>query len=92
MAAAETKDNETEYKRRRGKPLVYGEIVQFRHRFTGKFLKVNTSETATLDHSNMRVNLDADASRDSSFRILPRYRIRSEGDTVGLMDLYTMPA
>eukprot|EP00054_Salpingoeca_dolichothecata_P021398 m.136903 g.136903 ORF g.136903 m.136903 type:complete len:2486 (+) comp23973_c0_seq1:94-7551(+) len=85
-ADAEAEDNRIEQLRQRGKQLMYGQIVQLRHTFSGRFLKANTSETASLDHSNMKVNLAVDANRDCSFRVMPRYRIRSEGDVVRVND------
>jgi zinc protease len=50
--------------------------------FARRGLRANGSTTATLDHSNMSVLLDSDPSNDSSFIVLPRFRVRAEGDPV----------
>ncbi|PVD21456.1 hypothetical protein C0Q70_19629 [Pomacea canaliculata] len=87
MAAdAEDKDNLAEQTRQHGKRVRYGEIVQLKHMFTGKFVHMNTTHTSKKDKNNMKVSLVEFNAKNAQFRILPRYKVKSEGEVVQLYD------
>uniref|UniRef100_A0A1I8H777 Inositol 1,4,5-trisphosphate receptor n=1 Tax=Macrostomum lignano TaxID=282301 RepID=A0A1I8H777_9PLAT len=85
-ALAESVDNMAEQKRNQGKRVRYGEIIQLKHVFTGKFVHVNTNETSQYDKNNMLLSLHEYNSKNAQFRILPRYKVKSEGEYVQLLD------
>uniref|UniRef100_A0A914XA54 Uncharacterized protein n=1 Tax=Plectus sambesii TaxID=2011161 RepID=A0A914XA54_9BILA len=86
FADTETADNEVEQCRQRGKPVYYGQIIQLRHAFTGKFIHVNTSQTSWCESSNLLVELLHKNSSRAQFKVLPRYKVKSEGDVVQIGD------
>ncbi|WAR27713.1 hypothetical protein MAR_013417 [Mya arenaria] len=57
-ANAETEDNELEQKRQQGKKLLYGQIIQLKHKFTDKFIHVSTTVTSYTESNNMAVQVD----------------------------------
>ncbi|XP_050396213.1 inositol 1,4,5-trisphosphate receptor type 1 [Patella vulgata] len=85
-AEAENKDNMAEQKRQHGKRVRYGEIVQLKHLFTRKFVHMSTTHTSKKDKNNMRVSLHEFNAKNAQFRILPRYKVKSEGEVVQLYD------
>eukprot|EP00050_Salpingoeca_kvevrii_P002520 m.196116 g.196116 ORF g.196116 m.196116 type:complete len:2530 (-) comp10628_c0_seq6:379-7968(-) len=85
-AAIEDEDNFLETRRRRGDPVHYGQIVQFFHEHSKRFLRISTTQTSQLEMSHMHVDLSANLSRHAWFRIMPRYKVRAEGDIVRLHD------
>ncbi|XP_062618413.1 inositol 1,4,5-trisphosphate receptor type 1-like [Saccostrea cucullata] len=85
-AEAENKDNEAEQKRQHGKRVRYGEVVQLKHVFTGKFVHMSTTQTSQKDKNNMKVSLHEYNAKNAQFRILPRYKVKSEGEIVQLFD------
>ncbi|XP_046366515.2 inositol 1,4,5-trisphosphate receptor type 3-like isoform X5 [Haliotis rufescens] len=85
-AEAENKDNEAEQKRQHGKRVRYGEIVQLKHTFSGKFVHMSTTHTSMKDKNNMKVSMHEFNAKNAQFRILPRYKVKSEGEVVQLYD------
>ncbi|XP_059139568.1 inositol 1,4,5-trisphosphate receptor type 1-like isoform X3 [Physella acuta] len=85
-AEAEKKDNLAEQTRQHGKRVRYGEIVQLKHIFTGKFVHMSTTHTSKKDKNNMKVSLIEFNAKNAQFRILPRYKVKSEGEVVQLYD------
>ncbi|XP_052817063.1 inositol 1,4,5-trisphosphate receptor type 3-like isoform X2 [Mya arenaria] len=85
-ANAEYNDNELEQKRQHGKRVRYGEIVQLKHVFTGKFVHMSTTQTSQIDKNYMKVSLHDFNAKNAQFRILPRYKVKSEGEVVQLYD------
>ncbi|XP_071176008.1 inositol 1,4,5-trisphosphate-gated calcium channel ITPR2-like isoform X12 [Mytilus edulis] len=85
-AEAENKDNEAEQKRQHGKRVRYGEVFQLRHMFTNKFVHMSTTQTSQQDKNNMKVSLHDFNAKNAQFRILPRYKVKSEGEIVQLFD------
>ncbi|CAL1526674.1 unnamed protein product [Lymnaea stagnalis] len=85
-AEAEKKDNLAEQTRQHGKRVRYGEIVQLKHLFTGKFVHMSTTHTSKKDKNNMKVSLIEFNAKNAQFRILPRYKVKSEGEVVQLYD------
>ncbi|KAL4234550.1 hypothetical protein ACF0H5_006191 [Mactra antiquata] len=85
-AQAENNDNELEQKRQHGKRVRYGEIVQLKHILTGKFVHMSTTQTSQIDKNYMKVSLHDFNAKNAQFRILPRYKVKSEGEVVQLYD------
>ena len=54
-ADAEIADNELDQKRLEGQEVLYGDLVQLQHAFTGKYLTINSSATSLLESTNLRV-------------------------------------
>ncbi|KAL3860316.1 hypothetical protein ACJMK2_010455, partial [Sinanodonta woodiana] len=85
-AEAENNDNEAEQKRQHGKRVRYGEVVQLKHIFTGKFVHMSTTQTSQIDKNYMKVSLHEFNAKNAQFKILPRYKVKSEGEVVQLFD------
>eukprot|EP00041_Stephanoeca_diplocostata_P038566 m.1528282 g.1528282 ORF g.1528282 m.1528282 type:complete len:3000 (-) comp25237_c1_seq15:596-9595(-) len=75
-------NNDREQKRQTGKPLVYGDTIQLRHAFSNKFLGSSTTLTSPLEFRSMRVFLQEHSDRGCIFKVMPRFKVHSEGDTV----------
>lgn len=54
-ADAEIADNELDQKRLEGQEVLYGNLIQLQHAFTGKYLTINSSATSLLESTNLRV-------------------------------------
>jgi hypothetical protein len=65
-----------------GKHITYGQIVQLCHVNSGKFLTITVKEIPELEKHYMKVVLDATGNEGSWFMVTPRFKMRSEGDTV----------
>ncbi|RUS87050.1 hypothetical protein EGW08_005203, partial [Elysia chlorotica] len=85
-AEAEKKDNLAEQTRQHGKRVRYGDIVQLKHIFTGKFVHMSTTHTSKNDKNNMKVSLVEFNAKNAQFFVLPRYKVKSEGEVVQLYD------
>jgi len=85
-AEAENEDNVSEQQRQQGKKVLYGQIVQLQHMFTGKYIHVSTTQTSRMETSNMQVYLADYNAKHAQFRIMPRYKVKAEGDMVQVDD------
>ncbi|XP_025079753.1 inositol 1,4,5-trisphosphate receptor type 3-like [Pomacea canaliculata] len=85
-AESEKEDNEMEQKKNQGKKVLYGQIVQLRHLFTNKYIHISTTKTSYREGNNMAVELHSHNSKQAYFRIMPRYKVKAEGDTVQAED------
>ncbi|KAL4233979.1 hypothetical protein ACF0H5_005634 [Mactra antiquata] len=85
-ADAENADNAQEQKRQMGKRVRYGDIVQLQHAFTNKFIHIVTSQTSQIDKNNMVIQLQEFNAKNAQFRILPQYKVKSEGEVVQIYD------
>ncbi|XP_070538210.1 inositol 1,4,5-trisphosphate-gated calcium channel ITPR3-like [Ptychodera flava] len=85
-ADAEQNDNEQDQRRQHGKPVKYGQVIQLKHQFTGKYIHVSTTNTSSTEYSNMLVEVLEYNSKNAQFKIMPRYKVKSEGDTVQVDD------
>ncbi|XP_074663089.1 inositol 1,4,5-trisphosphate-gated calcium channel ITPR3-like [Tubulanus polymorphus] len=85
-ADAENIDNIAEQRRQQGKRVRYGEIIQLKHFFTRKYLHVNTTQTSKRDKNNMLVSLHEYNAKNAQYRILPRYKVKSEGEVIQIFD------
>ncbi|KAK2143258.1 hypothetical protein LSH36_859g02062 [Paralvinella palmiformis] len=77
---AENTDNVLEQKRNTGRRVRYGEVIQLKHSFTGKYIHMSTTKTSKVDKNNMLVTLESYSAKHAQFRILPRYKVRTEGE------------
>ncbi|XP_067668084.1 inositol 1,4,5-trisphosphate-gated calcium channel ITPR2-like [Haliotis asinina] len=85
-AQAEEEDNALEQKRQLGKKVLYGQVIQLRHLFTGKYVHVSTTKTSQTESNNMAVDLLNGNAKHAQFRIMPRYKVKAEGDVVQIDD------
>lgn len=79
---AESTDNKLQQERMFGTPVEYGQVIQLYSPLYRKFVRVSSSRSAEADPSNMRIELNAESTQSCSFRIMPRYKIRSIGDFI----------
>ena len=73
MADAEEADNELEFKRRSGDPVVYGQVVQLYHTASRQYVRTSSSITSRREPSHLKVDLSSETTRHSWFRFMPRY-------------------
>ncbi|KAJ8309658.1 hypothetical protein KUTeg_011523 [Tegillarca granosa] len=85
-ADAENEDNGLEQVRQTGKKVVYGQIIQLKNVFTGKYIHVSTTKTSVTESNNMAVELHPINAKHCQFKIMPRYKVKSEGDVVQVDD------
>ncbi|KAL0092132.1 IP3 receptor [Phycomyces blakesleeanus] len=71
--------NDTEKRRLFGKPVLYGQVIQMYNSHFSKYLTV-TGRTCKTDVSHLQVNLSKEII--GYFKIMPRYRIRVDGEPV----------
>eukprot|EP00056_Hartaetosiga_gracilis_P010415 m.153526 g.153526 ORF g.153526 m.153526 type:complete len:2653 (+) comp13309_c1_seq5:67-8025(+) len=86
LSKAEVQDNELELMRREGDHVVYGQIVQLKHATSNEFIRVSDTITSSTEPNNMRIELDQNIGRSSFFKIMPRYKVRAEGERVRMGD------
>lgn len=87
LADAEASDNSLDFARRKGDALTYGQAVQLRHVASGRFVQISLDTTSRREPSHQRVLLTDYVSRSSWFRIMPRFKVRSEGEPVLVGDM-----
>ncbi|XP_076096104.1 inositol 1,4,5-trisphosphate-gated calcium channel ITPR3-like isoform X9 [Mytilus galloprovincialis] len=85
-ADSENDDNNLEQKRQQGKKVVYGQVIQLQHSFTQKYIHVSTTKTSSTESNNMAVELLESNAKHCQFKIMPRYKVKAEGDVVQVDD------
>ncbi|KAK6195687.1 hypothetical protein SNE40_001061 [Patella caerulea] len=85
-ADLESEDNALEQKRQQGRKVLYGQVIQLRHLFSDKYVHVSTTKTSNTESNNMAVELRSENAKHCQFRIMPRYKVKSEGDVVQVDD------
>eukprot|EP00127_Corallochytrium_limacisporum_P000736 Clim_evm22s25 gene=Clim_evmTU22s25 len=82
--ASEDEDqaNILEQARLSGKAVVYGDVVELKHMNSGSYLYVAADETAHFNNEAMLIGLTDKNNLSTRFRIMPRYKLRSEGENV----------
>uniref|UniRef100_A0A1I8FE30 MIR domain-containing protein n=1 Tax=Macrostomum lignano TaxID=282301 RepID=A0A1I8FE30_9PLAT len=85
-AEAEAHDNDMEQARQRGKKVLYGQMIQLQHAFTGKYVHISTQNTSPTESSNMQVTLNPDNAGAAQFKVMPRFKVKGEGDLVQIED------
>lgn len=81
----ENRDNNEESQRWYGVRIRYGQVIQLRHRQSGKFLGVTVKEVARVEKQNLRVVLE-DGSEECRWIFNPRFKVRSEGEEIHTRD------
>eukprot|EP00667_Euglena_gracilis_P000044 EG_transcript_44 len=70
--------------------VTYGDVVWLQHTYTGRFLTLRKRSQSLVERSCFRMSLveenDVDDSTCLGFRILPRYKVRQEGERVRALD------
>lgn len=59
--------------------------MQLLHTLTKRYLSVNTMLTSRTENTSLRVELSSENTSGCVFKVLPRYKVRSVGDVVGLL-------
>ena len=65
-----------------GKPLLYGQTIQLKQVYTNKFLSISDKTVARLAYNHMGVFLTEFSGTSANFKVMPRFKIRGEGDPV----------
>eukprot|EP00045_Choanoeca_perplexa_P018056 m.276491 g.276491 ORF g.276491 m.276491 type:complete len:2614 (+) comp17698_c0_seq3:125-7966(+) len=86
LAEDEAQDNELEQTRRSRDEVVYGAIVQLWHPAQESYMRVSSDVTSTLEPNNMRIELDPNTSKHAWFKIMPRFKVRAEGEPIRMGD------
>eukprot|EP01052_Picozoa_sp_SAG31_P021502 SAG31_NODE_1666_length_7581_cov_2.398022_5_plen_357_part_01 len=77
-------ENEEDMNRKQGKPLTYGEGIQFRHINSQKW--VTLSKGAGLQPGSHAIETTADGGEGAWWKVQPGFRVRKEGDNVVITD------
>ncbi|KAJ3115205.1 hypothetical protein HK100_001428, partial [Physocladia obscura] len=86
-AILEDSSNHTDFLRLRGTTVMYGMIVQLFNMHTKRYLTVNSRETCYNEPTAMPIDLERNLRRECLFRIMPKFRIRTEGEPVRIGDV-----
>ena len=65
-------------------------FTQLLNMFTVGYVRAKLSRTAALDHTNMACGVSKNTSKDCTFRVRPRYRVRSDGEHVCFCVVYAL--
>ncbi|KAL6045107.1 Inositol 1,4,5-trisphosphate receptor type 1 [Balamuthia mandrillaris] len=82
----EAAENMNEYRQTAAQPIFYGQTIQLLHKTSNKFVTVTVKQIADIEKHCLRVGLDQTGNEGSYFTILPRFKIRSEGEMVQIGD------
>ncbi|KAJ3330189.1 hypothetical protein HDU76_006242, partial [Blyttiomyces sp. JEL0837] len=85
-AILENKTNESELLRLRGQTVVYGSVVQLFNLHTKRYMCVNPRVTCAGEPTSMAMDMERYMKKECLFRILPKFRIRAEGEPVRIGD------
>ena len=91
-AAAEEAANARTVLAAAGQPALYGQAVELRHVRGGKFVTVRERALAPLEPNCLRVELDEEGGAGCWLSLLPRLKIRSEGEPVRIGDALLLRA
>lgn len=82
LARADGKKNKRAQAMACGRTLYYGQTIMLRHHYTGRFLSVDQTKISALDKAHLDVSIAGHGSKESIFKVLPRFKVRNEGDAV----------
>lgn len=71
----EKETNKMETRRKAGDPVVFGSVVQLKHRHSAKFV-TQSKNRAEHDHLAMEVTLVKDGTEGSWWRVMPAEKVR----------------
>jgi hypothetical protein len=77
----EIKHNQDLIVKKNRTPLKYGDLVNFVHINSNKYLNI-LREPAELQKDSFKIHLDSDLNPQTVFRILPYFKFKQEGETV----------
>ncbi|KAJ9076642.1 hypothetical protein DSO57_1024190 [Entomophthora muscae] len=86
LVEQEKEQNANERARVQGKMLLYGQNIMLHNTLTDKYIQINPSETCENESNCLRVDFTENIGKTCIFKILPRYRVRVEGEPVRLGD------
>jgi len=81
-ATIERKQNELEERSFAGKSIFYGQILQLSHFATNMYLAGSKRDRAETEVSALKISLDKDGSKNCWFKIMPKFKVRFEGEAV----------
>lgn len=64
-------------------------FFQLEHIFTSNYIHVSSRDTSEMEPSNMMVYLSKNNAKHAHFRVMPRYKVKAEGDLVRGVGLVT---
>ena len=85
-AETEREENMLELRRRHGDTLTYGQMVTLYCTISHRYIQSTTNRTSELEPSNLHVHMVDSPDQNAWFRVLPRFKVRSEGDAVRVND------
>ncbi|KAJ3075203.1 hypothetical protein HDU98_008929 [Podochytrium sp. JEL0797] len=86
-AILEAHSNEMDFARLRGTTVIYGSIIQLFNMHTKSYLSVNSKETCYNEPTAMPLEMERNLKRECLFRIMPKFRIRADGEPVRVGDV-----
>ncbi|ORY28919.1 hypothetical protein BCR33DRAFT_724882 [Rhizoclosmatium globosum] len=86
-AMLEAYSNEMDFLRLRGTTVIYGSLVQLYNMHTKSYLSVNSRETCYNEPTAMPIEMEKNLRRECLFRIMPKFRIRADGEPVRVGDV-----
>jgi len=75
LARADDKLNNGEQNRQTTNPLKFGDTIQFKHKYSDKFLCIKEASSAMLEPNAVRVTMQDFSSKDCLFKIMPRFKV-----------------
>ena len=82
----ELKQNKVEVSKSFGTALVFGQVVQFFHVKSGKYLTTKKKLPAMMEKNAIQLVLEKNGSGGSWFTIMPYYKLKAEGEPVQVGD------
>ncbi|KAJ3081645.1 hypothetical protein HDU99_005115, partial [Rhizoclosmatium hyalinum] len=67
--------------------VIYGSLVQLYNMHTKSYLSVNSRETCYNEPTAMPIEMEKNLRRECLFRIMPKFRIRADGEPVRVGDV-----
>ncbi|EGR30411.1 MIR domain protein [Ichthyophthirius multifiliis] len=74
--------NYEQYKKLKGTPVLYGQIVQFLHYNSNKYLYLDQNHVSDYEYDNLKVQLKEEYSDQTCFRILPCFSYQQENQGI----------
>ncbi|RDD45113.1 Inositol 1,4,5-trisphosphate receptor type 3 [Trichoplax sp. H2] len=85
-AVSEIEENRNESKNLAASILVYGQIIQLFHIFTARFVGIDPNTPSCVERLNKKVKLFQTSNSQSLFKIVPRSKVKLNGDKISLND------
>ncbi|EDV21059.1 uncharacterized protein TRIADDRAFT_60448 [Trichoplax adhaerens] len=85
-AVSEIEENRNESKNLAASILVYGQVIQLFHIFTARFVGIDPNTPSCVERLNKKVKLFQTSNSQSLFKIVPRSKVKLNGDKISLND------